>query len=260
MKDRILRKVTTLKKEKTSYYTSNIFGIQDSISNIEENEHAIAFVFLDKTVKRVQFAANDGDSLKEVLERMPVPSGIEYIGNELDEITKKAIVDAGYRFEGDYVRRIIKNLKDDIYVNIPDKFKGVDCESNYRYATQEDAEAIYKMLYETFSPFTSHLVNMEELKEQIDKREVVVAPPEGPITGLLTFWYQGRKLYMEHAINRGESVNMHSMYFSVLEKAAKDGINVCDTWVEINNIPSMKFGNRYGFVNERLHNFAFVKE
>lgn len=256
----IQKKVSELKKSKKDYFDANIFLVPENITRVEESENGIVYIFTDKGVERVYFAANDPEALRELLEKMPEGSGIEIVSDHVDPVTKEAINKAGFRDFESYVRASVTDLKNNIYANIPDKFKDVDCSQWFRQGAPEDAPAIYEILYDTFSPFTSHLQSMEELMQEIENGTVVVAPKEGPIEGFITYLYQGKKLYIEQTVNRGESIYMHSMYLSVLEKAIEDGINLAYTWVREDNPQSNGLIRRYGYKHEKVKNFAFLKE
>lgn len=256
----IRTKISELKKKKTGYFDSNIFTMPQEFEDVIIGEDAVVYVFNDKGVKRVYFAACDPKALQAVLAKLPSGSGIEMIGKGIKDETKAAIEEAGFELFETYLRATIPNMKEDIYKNIPDKFKGVDCWGNIQYAEPRHAQEIYDLLYSTFDPFTSHLQSMEELMEDIEQKQFVVATEDDHVFGLMSYEYQGKKLYMEHAINRGPSVYMHSLYFALLEKAIEDGINVAYTWMRIDNDRILAFANRYGYVLEDIRSFAFRKK
>lgn len=256
---RVREKVSKLKKEKDGYFDSNIFLLQKEITGVEENEHAVAYIFVDKGVQRVFFAANEPEALTQVLQRMPAGSGIEIVSDSLNDTTAEALRSAGFEDFETYVRATVHDLKNEMYANIPEKFSDVEPAEWFRQATPEDAEQIYEILYDTFSPFTSHLQSMDELMAEIEDGKVVAAPKEGPVEGFITYLYQGKKLYIEQTVNRGQSVYMHSMYISVLQKAVEDGINVAYTWVNVDNPQSNGLIRRYGYKHDNVRNFAFLK-
>ena len=256
----IRKKVSELKKARDTYYDSNIFTMPDKFENISSNDGAVVYTFDDKGVLRSYFAANDPGALKKLLINLPSQTGIEVIGKTMKSETESAILDSGFELFETYLRATIPDMRNDIYKNLPERFQNVDCWSYIQYAEKKHAQEIYDLLYNTFDPFTSHLQNMEELLEDIEQKQIVVALDEDHVAGLMSYEYQGRKLYMEHAINNGPSIFMHSLYFAILEKAIKDGINVAYTWMRVDNERILRFVNRYGYVLEDTRSFAYRKK
>lgn len=255
----ILHLASEFRRNKTGYYCSNIFSVPPTVKQYERANGAAAFSIDDKGVERVYFTADNPEDLAAVLERFGEGAGIEIIGKTLDDETRNALEKAGFKSFCVYLRATIPNLKEDIYKNLPERFQGVKCWDYIEYATLDDLDAIYDMLYETFKPLTSHLQDREELKQQILDKRFVVSRTDGEVSGLMSYEYQGRKLYMEHAVNRGASINMHAMYFALLEKAIDDGINTAYTWMRDDNDRVLAFTRRYGYVIEDIKNYVFQK-
>lgn len=256
----VFKEASQLRRNKTDFFVSNIYCNPDRIDQIEQNDNALAYGYDDKGVFRVYFAANDADALCDILKKFPKSSGIEIIGAELDERLEKALDDAEFESFAVYLRATIHNMKEDIYKNLPEKYQDVDCWSYVQYAEPEHAQEIYDMLYGTFKPLTSHLQNMDELLEDIKNKQVVVALEDGHVLGFMTYEYQGKKLYMEHAINNGPSILMHAIYMALLEKALEDGINVTYTWMRDDNSRVLAFARRYGYEIDNVKNFVFEKK
>ena len=255
----ILQLASQFRRERTGYYCSNIFSVPETIKRYEKADGAAAFSIDDKGVERVYFAANSPSDLESVLSRFDDGAGIEILGKGLDEETEHALDRAGFKPFAVYLRATIFNMKEDIYKNLPEKYRDVNCQDYREVATQDNLEDIYDLLYSTFKPLTSHLQDREELKQQISENRFIISRTEGKVTGLLSYEYQGRKLYMEHMINKGPSINMHAMYMPVLEKAIEDGINTAYTWMRVDNERAHAFARHYGYVLEDVRNYVFQK-
>lgn len=256
----IFTKISSIKRGKKDYYDSNIFFVPEEIDKVVANEHAIVYAWNDKGVERVYFAANDPEALRPLLEEMPPESGIEMIGKQLNHETEAVILDAGYRLFETYDRASIYNLKEDVYKNIPDKYKDVNIWDIIQYAERKHAQDIYDMLYDTFDPFTSHLPTLDQIVVDIEHRNVVVVIENGHVAGFIIFKVIGRKVYIEQIINRGRSVYMHALYMGVLEKAMADGINIAYTWVKEGNERAYALMRRFNYQWEGIKNFAYRKE
>ena len=256
----ILDKITEIRKNKADFYMSNVFKVPDSIVDFYEDENGIAFLINDKDVYRAYFACNKASSLQKLLSKMPTHTGVEIIGKSLDSITKEALEKSGYSNFTTYLRACNTNLKETFDKNIPDKFKNVDYRAYVQNATLKEMEQIYELLYGTFTPLTSHLQNEEELKEDIKNNKVRISIEDTKVIAILTYDQKGKKLYMEHAINQGRSILMHSLYFSVLEDAVIDGVNFVYTWMREDNDRVLAFAKRYGIVPDGIKNYVYIKD
>lgn len=256
----IFSKISLIKRGKRNYYDSNVFSVPEEIDHVIFNEHALVYLWNDKGVRRVYFAANDAEALQPLLKEMPSKSGIEIIGKQLNHETETVILNAGYRLFETYARASIYNLREDVYKNIPDKYKGIDIWDIIQYAERKHAQDIYDLLYDTFDPFTSHLPSLDQILEDIDHRNVVVVIENGHVAGFIIFKVIGRKVYIEQIINRGRSVYMHALYMGVLEKAMADGINIAYTWVKEGNERAYALMRRFNYQWEGIKNFAYRKE
>ena len=258
-KEYILEKAGQIRKSKQDFYFSNLYTLTQDPIVVAETDQAIAFAVQDRDVKRVFFSAASPEALTEVLKQMPEKSGIEIMGRTLDERAKQAILDAGYGLFATYLRATNAKLKDTYSNNIPDRFKGIDLDSYITEPTEEQIDEIRALLYSKFRPLTSHIQTKEELAQQNREKCVLVSVRDGEIVTLLTHFRQGKKLYMEHMINVGESERMHALYFKVLQDAVDDGINYAYTWMRTDNTRAHAFAGRYGLVDDKMRNFVFEK-
>lgn len=255
----VLAKVSSIKRGKNNYYDSNIFLVPNNISFSLSNDDALVYVWDDKGVQRVYFAASDPNALKSLLETLPPGTGIEMIGSEVNAETENAITSAGFSLFETYARASIYNLKEDVYKNIPDKYQDVKCWDVIQYAEKDHAEDIYNLLYNTFDPFTSHLPTFEEIRADIEKKNIVDVTEDGHVVAFIMFKIQGKKIYIEQIINQGKSLYMHALYMGILEKAMDDGINMAYTWVREGNDRAYALMRRYGYQWEKIRNFAYRK-
>lgn len=256
----VFGEMSKIRKNKTDFFASNIYGNPPKIDMIEQSGNAIAYGYDDKGVFRVYFAGNNADELNLALKKFPKGSSIEILCDEMDERLERILTEAGFGRYAVYLRETIHNIKEDIYKNIPDKYKNIKCWDYIRYAKPEDAKEIYDLLYHFFRPITSHLQNMDELMEEIKKNQVVVALEDDHVVGLIIYKYQGKKIYIEHIINTGPSVFMHALYMALLEKALADGINVAYTWTRDDNSRALALTKRYGYEIDKIKNFVFEKK
>ena len=256
----ILNRMTEIRKQKQDFYVSNIFGFHDDIEMVKENECGVAFLIRDRGVDRIYFASNEPESLEELLRDFPAGAGIELIDRSIDARTALHLQRAGYQKLATYLRLTNSRLGQTLYDRIPARLRNVPCERYAGRAASSDTDDIYHLLYETFHPLTSHLQDREMLKAQIEDGRILLVKEKGKLTTLLTYELQGKKLYMEHMINRGDSIYMHALYFTVLQEVLHQGIDVVYTWIRKDNARALAFAGRYGLTPDGVQNYVYVKK
>lgn len=255
----IMRRMTEIKRNKNDYYDANIFSLPNAITQYEDNDHAIAFSVKDRDIIRIYFAANDSEQLTSILTKFPVHSGIEIISKTINKETEEAIRKSGFIKENVYLRGMNNNLRELLHKNIPEKYQNVDVTQYAQPATPEDADDIYEYIHDVFDPLMDHLQTREEVLCDINNGTYLIYRDDGYLTTICKYVIQGKRVYMEYAANRGESINMHSLYLAGLEDAVKKGINVACNWVREDNARSLAFCKRFGIVPDGTSNYIFIK-
>lgn len=256
----ITDKNAVIRKGKKDFFISNIFSVPGEILSIKEEENGIAFLVSDNGVKRAYFSCSEIDSIYALMEDMPKDTGVEIIDRELNSMVSEVLGRIGFEHFATYLRASNKDLVVTYDKNIPDRFQNIKYEEYARLATLEDVDQIYCLLYETFNPLTSHLQNIEELRNDILRKGVRISVNRGMVEALLTYKFQGKKLYMEHMVNRGESILMHSLYFPVLKYAVEHNVNYAYTWMRDDNGRALAFAKRYGIIPDGIRNYVFIKK
>lgn len=256
----ITKKISSIRRSKDDFFFSNIFTVPKDIEETYENENGIAFVIDDKGVKRAYLAANDVGSIRFLLEKLPVGTGIEIITEEMPSAVADVFKKSKCELFATYLRASNKALIDTLDDNIPKKFKDIDYKKYVQRATLEYLDQIYDLLYETFNPLTSHLQSREELKRDILEGNVNISTENGIVQTVHTYEFIGKKLNLEHLVNKGASVLVHSLYYYTLRRAADMGINYAYTWMRDDNERIWAFTKRYGIIADGVKNFVYVKK
>lgn len=258
----ILNRVTDIRSQKKNFYSTNIFSIPDpdKIIDVRDSESGISFLIDDKGVKRGYFAANDMKTIPSLLAEFPSGTGIEILTKTEDSSLDEVICQAECELYATYLRLSNNQLLKTFETCVPEKFKNVDWRTYVTKGSRRYLNQIYEYLYEIFNPLTSHLQDREELKVCIDQGEIVLGIKNGEVVAVLTYRFEGKKLYMEHMANRGESVFMHALYYSVLERAIRANINSVYTWIRQDNARALAFAGRYGLKPDGMKNKVFIKK
>lgn len=237
----------------------------DIIFDVCRKEKAVAFGFQDVLAYRVYFCSADGEELAEVLHAFPEDAVIDIIAKETED-WKGAfhfMEDAGFCHHATFERYHIKDLKNGIHSHIPEDLQGLETLRYGRFAETEEAEEIYCMLEETFDAHESHLQSVDAIRRMIEGKNIRVIEEDGKIVTLVTYWEEGKKLYVEHAVNVSQSEkrreNMHCLYLGVLERKLSEGINYVYTWINEKNERIRRFIYRFGYEKEDVVDYIFVK-
>ena len=162
-------------------------------SKLVYNEKAIALLCRDNGINRIHFhlASNrDGASLRELLPQHPEdPIVADCIGKQshLDQL-EQALCDIGFET---YVHMSRWRTS---HINfLPEtKLQFMRESDNFRKAGLEDAEEIYKILYDTFDPYYSQLPTKDFLRELIREGLVFCALIKGHVAAVECMQKVGR--------------------------------------------------------------------
>ncbi len=257
----IRQKTQTIKREYKKTVTNYYKPIEGAAFDVCQTEKSIVFGIQDHLVYRVYFYTAAIDELPELLKAYPDEATIDIIARRRDDLTSllEQLVSAGYSRYALFERYHILNLKEGIYTKIPDFFQGQKAMQYGRYATEEDAEEILRLLENAFDHKESHLQDMKRLKHMINNKNVRVISEDSKIVTVVTFWYEGKKEYIEHVVNIGCREYAHALYLSAFEIAVSNGINYAYTWIKSTNRRMQRFGSRFGYEKEDIVDYIYVK-
>lgn len=249
----------TYRKACSNYYYQ--FTDAELYFDVNQTEKTIVFGHWDETVYRIYFYTAEGSELKLLLQAYQEGSTIDIVTKRKEnwEHLFHQLCQAGYREYALFERHHIRNLNESMYRHIPEDLSCFNAAQYGRDARLEEADQIFSLLKATFDAKESHLQSLEALKNMIRDKHIRVITENGEIVTLLTFWEEGKKLYMEHAINKGSREYMHCLYLGVLEKAAANGINYVYTWINAKNKRVRGFMSRFGYEKEDILDYIFVK-
>lgn len=260
MKEHILKKISLLRKNKV-FFLSNIYQvIEENILEMQETETTIAFLVQDRDVKRGYFATNKVEELPELIRKWPTGTGIDFLSNKKDSNLAHNLNEAGFEPYAVYLKAENAHIGETLGKMDQNKYDFSACEEFLSPVDTGDVEEILHFLYENFNPLTSHIETQEEMCNRIKRGDLVVHKEQNRIVTVLTFDPKPKKLYMEHMLNRGESIFMHMLYYYILQREVKKGVISVDTWIREDNLRALNFVKRYGLEPGRLKNFVYKKD
>lgn len=248
----VLRK--TKKKVITNYYLT----LKDSKEDFETwtSENSIVFCAQENKVLRCFFATTDLSELNTLLEKMPKDTVLDYITREKTE--RFCWTDAGFELYRTLIRYTNPNLSAPKEKTKREKFLEPFYQEDFgEFASEDDAEELYCLLYKAFDYRVSRLPSREELSEQIKKNWVLLYRYNGEIIAFLIYQIEGKKYYGYQIYNEGTADIAYNLDRRALQYAISAyQVKSSYAWVEMNNSAAKK---RAGGNFDGTYDFIFLK-
>jgi hypothetical protein len=129
------------------------------------------------------------------------------------------------------------------------------------FAEEDDLEEVFHMLQDTFDPLTDFLPKWEELRCMLKRENVLKIVFNDEVAGVLLFENQGVKSYAralcvrEKYRNNVIGYSLFSRYFNMHLSTIK----LFYLWVDVENKDVLNLHNKFGYVEDGLKNYTFVK-
>lgn len=105
---------------------------------------------------------------------------------------------------------------------------------------EKDAEEIDRLCRKVFDPLCDDMFTIEEWKEKIKSKNVLVYKDDGEITALYVWCLEGKKLYSNMSVNIGAANTLYNMERRVFEEMWNSGIRVFYGWGNLKNTNAKK--------------------
>lgn len=229
-------------REIRSAYRSVYSNINWSNLNLDaevefiDSPKGIAFLVPETNKTKVYYAAADRDEIADLLARMPTGVVLEYLyksENDMDKLFKRA----GFSHYADYFR-VTTVCEENPYGRETGKRKLLaelyDPECG-EYPTEEDAEELERLMWETFDPLTDDIFSKDEWLEIIRKKECLVIKEKGKIVTCHVWSLTGKMLYVNISLNLGPANYMYNLERRVFDRMWEKGIRSNYAWFNGNN-------------------------
>ena len=127
-------------------------------------------------------------------------------------------------------------------------------------ASEINAEEINNILWNTFNTEISHLLSCQELKEKIKLGQITIHKTNNHIDAILQSEIMPKKFYINQIVNKTEKKIIHAMLLNRLKEYINNGGKYLYSWVEENNIASIKFHEKYGMKHDGMWSMIYVIE
>ena len=228
------------------------FDALDSVNGFFECGESFAISSEDHGINRLYFFAKDKDEMGSLMGS--VDKGVyfvEYMTKDPDELT---IAGAAV------IARMKRIVNKDCSTVLEDPVLEVYRDDTIgEYADVKDAREINKILWSTFQTEISHLLSDEEIEEIIKANKMIIHRGD-QIDALLQVDVMPKKFYINQVINKADKSVIHAMLLSELAKYVQNSGKYMYSWVEENNIASMKFHQKYGMSHDGMWNLVYRLE
>lgn len=262
-------KINALKK-KTKRYNTNFYpGVVDNNQEVEymEKEQAIVFIVHEAFRKRCFFAYTDEEDLVSLLLKVPANTIMEFVSREKENPLEEVFYRGDMNKYASYIRKTVC-YKENPY-DIPETGRRALLSEMYdpncgEYATIEAAEELDALHRQVFDPLCDDMFTIDEWKEKINRKEILVNRENGKITAYYCFCLEGRKLYTNVVVNTGTANVLYNMERRIIEEMWNKGIRVYYAWYNEKNDKALCRENKNALkcikTFDLLYNFIYIKK
>lgn len=225
--------------------------------DVFSSENALIIINHEYRVNRVWFYTSAPQDLVELCNRYL--NDDEYI---LDIITREPkqlreeLNSAGFVCISEMMR-LANHKISEVFSNDSAVYNYCSCEYG-QAAAAEDADVICETLWRVFDTRISHLPEKNAIMESINNGEILLHKDNNQeIVSLLQTVTAPKSLYINQVYNSAKPEVIHAMLLSVIRKYCGQGGNYIYSWVDKNNIASMKFHGKYNMQHDGLWDIVY---
>ena len=240
----IMREITSLKREHGKLITNIVPGSMKTNVEFELLKKGEGLIALAREPYRMRgyFAAKDEKALKNLLQELPGNIMFEWIYRD-ENIIDNIMETAGLSHYATYIR-YMRVWRKNPYL-IPAVGREALLRELYNpdfgeYATEEDAEELFQLAQSVFDVNCDDVFTMEEWKEIIARREVLVGRVGGKIVACYVWRLEKNKLYSNISINVSSADVLYNLERRIFTEMWDKGIRVFYHWKNMNNVKAMR--------------------
>lgn len=255
----IMEFITYLRKSKKKVVTNYYLTLQKSQEDFMtwKADNSIVFCAQENKVLRCYFASTDWEELNALLADVPEGAVMDYVvKGEMDDFPWEKV---GF----EHYKTLVRHTTPDLLAVRPKTKREKFLEQFYQedfgeFATAEDADELYDLLYEIFDYRVSRLPSKEELLEYIGKNWVLLYRENGEIISFIMYQMEGKKYYGYQIYNAGTADISYNLDCRAVQYAIKHyGAKSSYSWTEVDNPAANKIA---GDNMDGTHDYIFVKK
>lgn len=248
-------KISKICRPMTNCYSMQIFDAAEEVWNVEES---FIFSYNDHGIYRLVYFAKDLQSLKELLKLPRRKQFCIDVMTKDSESMQKLFHACNCDLLAKMTRLVNADCRSIVENSVVSKYRD---DSLFFTATQRDVPEVNKKLWAVFDSRISRLLNDDELRTFVEKGNLYIHRNSlSVIEAVLQLDVMPKKFYINQVINESGTPVIHSMMLNALSHYVEQGGKYMYSWVEENNIASLKFHSKYGMVHDGIWNLVFTLE
>lgn len=260
--EELYHNISVVKKNAVQYITNFYFTgfkLKELIDNHKlymiNKENHISFLRENDGFYDLYFcSSNEGfleKSLAEDLNNLTLPIVVDLIG---EEKTIKKLEEIFIKHDFNYYTTFIRLSKMNNNTNI------LYTTDDILFAKQEDASEIYNMISVNFDKYCHHLPSLEEIKEAINKDNILIKKEKNRIIAFSIFGKIGFSSTRRYGFV-DENFRGQKLYAKLSKKYFDECKNVKRfmVWVETSNSRIISIQKKYGYSYDNLTDLIMIK-
>ncbi len=255
----LINRISLLRK--TGRVITNCFVSLDPSDNKEyevfSSEKTIIIINCEYKVNRIWFYTTDSQDFAELAASAldKAKYTLDIIGRD-PSLLKEELASAGFSCIAEMMRLSSNNISE-VFSEDSAVHKYLGCEYGTA-ADITDAGEISDILWRTFDTRISHLPDNDELADMINKGQFVIYRNyEQKLASLLQTVAEPKRLYINQVYNSAEPEIIHAMLLNKIKQYCDQGGKYLYSWVEKDNIASMKFHQKYNLKHDGLWDIVY---
>jgi hypothetical protein len=246
------------KKILTNYFCNLSVAMYVCAKKVKET---VIFYLEEKSFKRLFFYSANVEQLGKLLDIKIENCLIDFIYKYRNMEFESALINIGYKELACYKRIYNDAINDFLKLNEISRLLRYYKENIILSADVMDAEELYVKMNASFDIKVSHFPTLDELRDIIAKKQVLIIKNNNEICSYLIFNFQGKKCYLNFLFNDTfvNPMNSIALLIKLYTMLKEEGINYSYAWVDGKNIPALNIHKMFGYKYDRLEDRIYYK-
>ena len=218
---------------------------------VVESKETVIFLKKDDGFTYILYCATNKEQLFVSLASLPEDA---YVFDQIVDVRTDISLLDGFKSLGFVIRKSLVRMS-----KINETPEEIAVTSVYD-ATKEDIPALDELLHKHFDKYAEQLPTLDEINEFIDSRRVIVKRADDKIAGFIFYDLSPSTLYLRYWLVNPEFRN-HGVGSELFHEYNRRGV-ACKRhilWVVEDNENAIKRYEHYGYRNETMKDYVFVK-
>ena len=248
----LMEQMTRVRRNAGGSVLTNYFGNLHAAEPFPSlvSEDALMFLDADRDFHHVLFAAASPAALEKLLNACPPGVyALDYLTKSFGKEWEESCLVNGFTRRASYQR---------IACAFP-KFPPV--RGKTLFAREDEAECFHQDLPEVFDRYLDHLASLEQIRDMICDRRVLVNRINGKIAGFFIFQIHGQRAHLNHWYNPREAGPNAGLELLIraYHEMSRRSVKFVHAWVNVLNHRVIRIHRHFGLVPDGLWNYIYFR-